>query len=57
MVGSPRVPDSVDGRLLAAPGYPGKVMVEYELGQGRVIAAGTPNFGMFADRTPSPPPT
>ena len=57
MVGSPHVPDSVDGRLLAAPGYPGKVMVEYELGQGRVIAAGTPNFGMFADRTPSPPPT
>lgn len=46
-----RVPDSVDGQLLAAPDYPGKIMVEYKLGKGRILAAGTPYFGVFADRT------
>jgi len=51
--GEPRwtVEDEVHGTVLATRRYPSEVIVEYELGGGKVIVAGTPFYGTFADKT------
>ena len=43
--------DEVHGKVLATRRYPSEVIVEYELGKGKVIVGGTPFYYAFADRT------